>query len=454
VRSALEQEIGSRRYQNWFGKARLEIDGAALTVAVPSPYLQKWIQKQFQPDLLRVAAGIVGADVTISYEIDAEIVLTPLPKGTPAAQAPAQGSLSRRTGASSAPQAPHSRNKRMYSLSDFVIGPANELAMAGVQQFLVDPASTAPLYLYGGVGNGKTHLLEGLRSRLRKDLPQLQTLMITAEHFCNYFTQALAARTLPSFRSKFRNVDVLLVDDIDFFDGKKGLSEEFLHTIKQMELDGRHVVVSSNRHPRLLLNSSDELVSRLLAGLVCRIESPDAALRLEVVQRRVTRLKSRFAPDAMEYVASRFTANVRELEGAVNVLATWSQMSQQRVTVPVARKLLGHLERDCLKLVRLSDVESSVCEFFGIEKDQLRSSSRKQSVSQPRMLAMYLCRKLTQSAYSEIGAHFGGRNHSTVMSAEKKVAAQLQESHTLKIGTDTWSLTSLLQTLEERIKAG
>ncbi len=470
LRSALRSHLGTRRYQNWFGTgSRLTLSGAALTLSVQSPYLVKWIQQQFERKLLEIAAPIIGPDVTLTYEIGTEapaaateepaqtlslkpaLAVTTESGGSQAA--PQQTSLSRRTSSAPAPQAVHGRSKRVYSLTDFVVGESNSLAMAGVQQFLSDPGSVSPLYLHGGVGNGKTHLLEGLRVRLRKESPHLQVLHLTAEHFCNYFTQALNARTLPSFRLKFRSADVLLMDDIEFFDGKKGFQEEFLHTLKQFEQEGRSVVVTSSRHPRLLTQSSDELVSRFLSGLVCRIEAPDHAMRKEIVQRRADRLKAKMTHDALEHVAKRFTSNVRELEGAVNVLATWAQMSNSRVTVQVARKLLGRLERDCVRLVRVSDIEATVCEFFNVKPDELRSSSRKQSISQPRMLAMYLSRKLTQSAYSEIGEHFGGRNHSTVMSAEKKIATQLTASHTLKIGSETWSLSDLLQTLEERIKA-
>ncbi|SFJ37602.1 chromosomal replication initiator protein DnaA [Planctomicrobium piriforme] len=454
LRTALQTHLGPRRFQNWFGaSSRLKLDGASLTLCVQSPYLVKWIQKQFEGELLRIAAPIVGPDVTLTYEVGADVSLTPLPEDAETSSAP-QPSLSRRTVAGPAPQSVHGRSKRMYSLSEFVVGEANALAMTGVQQFITEPASVSPLYLHGGVGNGKTHLLEGLRARLRKECPQLQVLLLTAEHFCNYFTQALSARTLPSFRTKFRNVDLLLVDDVDFLDGKKGFQEEFLHTLKQFEQEGRSVAVSANRHPRLLSNTSDELVSRFLSGLVCRIESPDDAMRREIVQRRATRLKAKFSTEALDHVANRFTGNVRELEGAVNVLSTWSQMTRSRVTLQVSRKLLGRLERDCVRLIRVGDIETAVCEFFGVETESLRSSSRKQSLSQPRMLAMYLSRKLTQSAYSEIGAHFGGRNHSTVMSAERKIADQLAASQTIRIASETWTLQDLLQTLEDRIKAG
>lgn len=498
LRTTLENKIGPRRYRNWFGGAtRMDICGAQLQLFVASPYHVKWVQKQFESDLLAIAAGIVGPDVRIEYIVGADPALesgvpavqeealperlsprlATVPKVTREALAdpsargrdtleprprsaaatsgmPVQPSVERRTAFGAGTRDVNGRSKRMYSLSDFVVGEANALPMAAVQQFLTQPDLVSPLYLHGGVGNGKTHLLEGIRARLRKDYPQLQVLLLTAEQFGNYFSQALSSRSLPSFRAKFRNVDVLLVDDVDFFDGKKGFQEEFLHTLKQFEQQGRHIAVTSNRHPRLLTRTSDELVSRFLSGLVGRIESPDERMRLEIVTRHANRLKARFTPDALQHVASRFTGNVRELEGAVNVLATWSQMTKHKVTISTARQLLGRLERDCLKLVRVSDVENAVCEFFGVEAESLRSASRKRTLSQPRMLAMYLARKLTQSAYNEIGAHFGGRNHSTVMSAERKIAGAINSAETIVVAAEKWSLQEIVETLEQRIKAG
>ena len=465
LRQTLQATLGPRRYQNWFGNStRLELAGSQLVMHVASPYLVKWVQKQFESELLKIAAQIIGPEVSIQYEIGADVTLIPPAENGPltgaastetSRRAPAvKQSTERRIPATGRAQALHGRSKRLYSLNDFVVGEANALPMAAVGQFINEPGTVSPLYLHGGVGNGKTHLLEGIRARLRKEDPHLQVLLLTAEQFANYFTQALAGRSLPSFRAKFRNVDVLLVDDVDFFDGKKGFQEEFLHTFKQFEQHGRPIAVTANRHPRLLTRTSDELVSRFLSGLVGRIESPDDEMRIEIVKRHSARMKAKFTPDAMEHVARRFTGNVRELEGAVNVLATWSQMTGHKVTISSARQLLGRLERDCLRLVRVSDIESAVCEFFGIEAELLRSASRKRSLSQPRMLAMYLSRKLTQSAYSEIGSYFGGRNHSTVMSAERKIAGQLGSSETIRIASESWTMQDILQTLEDRIKAG
>jgi chromosomal replication initiator protein len=452
INQALEESLGSKRYQHWFGTStRLELHETELVVHVQSPYLVKWIQRQFESQLLELAARHAGPEVTIRYEIGSDVILTPVPSSV-TEEAPPQPGVSRMT--SAAQNGTHkNRTKRSYTLSDFVVGPCNELAVAAAREVIEDPGCRTSLYLQGGIGNGKTHLLEAIRGRLRKEQPQLQTALLTSEQFGNYFSQALGAKTLPSFRQRFRNVDVLLVDDVDFFDGKQGFQDEFLHTVKQFEQAGRQIVVTANRHPRLLSRTCEELVSRYLSGLVCRIEAPDEQTRLEIVKRHAARQRTQFAPTALSHIASRFTSNVRELEGAVNLLGTWGNMTKKTVTVAAARQLLGRLERDCMRVVRLADVEQAVCELFGVDKEEMKSKSRKKTVAQPRMLAMYLARRLTETPYSEIGEYFGGRNHGTVISAVKKIGEQLEANGTLRIAAETWTFEEIVETLQERIRA-
>jgi chromosomal replication initiator protein len=304
------------------------------------------------------------------------------------------------------------------------------------------------------VGTGKTHLLEGIHRNLRRAHCDLQTLFLTSEQFTNYFTQAFRERTLPAFRQKFRSVDVLLVDDVDFFEGKKAVQEEFLHTYKQLDSLGKLIVASADRHPRLLTKLSDELRTRFLSGMVCRLEAPDLETRERIVSRKAESLDAEFSPEALRYVAQRFSGSVRELEGALHCLQVYHRMTGKRVGVTAARQALSDLERDCLRVVRLADIERVVCHLFGLETEDLRSPSRTRAISEPRMLAMYLARRHTRSAYSEIGRHFGGRNHATVIAAERKVAGWLREGTSVRIASRTWQLGDLLETLEQQLQAG
>lgn len=476
--------VGQQQYDLWFrDKTELSIVDGELVVRAASPFLLRWLQKQFKPALSRAAEQLLGPAARLRFDSGAiasreftasrepsprdEPVTPCLPTPAPSASSSLialpmeSSSLSIVAGARSPILSPGSERgvrpagRRFADLSEFVVGPCNELPLTAVRQVCSRPDGGAgPLFLYGPVGTGKTHLLEGIHRNLRRTHPDLQTLFLTSEQFTNYFTQAFRDRTLPAFRQKFRSVDVLLVDDVDFFEGKKAVQEEFLHTYKQLDSLGKLIVVSADRHPRLLTKLSDELRTRFLSGMVCRLEAPDLETRERIVFRKAEKLGADVSPEALRYVAERFSGSVRELEGALNCLQVYHCMTGKRVGVTAARQALSDLERDCLRVVRLADIERVVCNLFGLETEDLQSPGRTRAVSEPRMLAMYLARRHTRSAYSEIGRHFGGRNHATVIAAERKVAGWLREGASVRVASRTWQLGDILETLEQQLQAG
>lgn len=470
----IERRVGQRNFRHWFdGQTSLDVCEDRLVVGVRSPFVLRLMQKQFGADVSAVAQSLFGPAARSQFEVNGVLLQT---AAEPAA---AESTASDSSAGSTIVSKPESKSpkrggraierqnadedgdqetplvrpgRRFQDLEDFVVGGCNELAAAAARQVVDAPGVRySPLFLYGGVGTGKTHLLEGVYRGVRRRYPALQVMFLTAEAFTNYFTEALREHNLPSFRQRFRGVDVFLVDDVDFLDGKRSIQEEFLHTCQQLESRGRQIVLSADRHPRLLTKTSEELTTRFVSGLACRLESPDAQTRGGIVARKAQKLEGDFAPEALDFVAERFRNNVRELEGALHCLDTLSHMTGRRVTATAARRVLAGLERDCIRIVRMTDVEQAVCGFFGVEVEDLRSSSRRRSVSQPRMLAMFLTRKLTSAAYSEIGRHFGGRNHSTVISAEKTVEGWMRDGAPVKIASDSWPVEEVLETIEEQL---
>ncbi|MBL8849800.1 MAG: chromosomal replication initiator protein DnaA [Planctomycetaceae bacterium] len=442
----LEAAIGERRYRHWFlGKARLSIRHDELTVTLGNPYLLNWVQKQFAESLSDVSRKVLGSGARVRLDVAAD-----------QADAPRSATALRPAAASrSTAPAPAPKSRHYSDLRQFIVGAGNELACAAAQQVAAAPGEKYnPLYIYGGVGSGKTHLLEGIYRRIRKEFPSLRLLLLTAENFSNYFSQALTEKSLPAFRQRFRGVDVLLIDDADFFDGKKSFQEEFVNTLKKLEREGKQIIVASDRHPRLLTRSSDELVSRLISGLVCRIEAPDLPCRRAIAAQRGQTLRLNADEAVLDFVAERFTNNAREIIGAVNCLHTYQTMTAKRVALSAARTLLANLERDCLRIVRIADVESAVCRLFKVTPDELKSSCRARALAHPRMLAMYLSRRMTQSPYSEIGRYFGGRDHATVMSAERKIAGLIESSGELRVAAESWSVQDVVRSLEQQILAG
>ena len=444
----LEAEIGERRYRHWFlGKAKLTVRADELVVTLSNPYLLNWVQKQFASTLSDVARQVLGSGGRVRLDVATGDAAR---SQAPTARVASAGRTT------SPPAAQPARKSRQYAdLRQFVRGAGNELAFAAAQQVATAPGGNYnPLYVYGGVGSGKTHLLEGIYRRIRKESPELRLLLLTAENFGNYFSQALSEKTSPSFRQRFRGVDVLLVDDVDFFDGKKAFQEEFVNTLKALERDGRQVVVAADRHPRLLTKSSDELVSRLLSGLICRIEPPDPECRIAIARQRAQSVKLNADDAVLEFVARRFTNNAREIIGAVNCLQTYQGMTGKRIGVAAARSVLASLERDCLKIVPIADVEAAVCRLCKVTPEELKSPCRARSLAQPRMLAMYLARRMTHSPYSEIGRFFGGRDHATVMSAERKIAGLIESSGEFRVASEKWHVEEIVRSLEQQIRVG
>lgn len=455
VRSELLNRIGEKVYQNWFeNKTSFYFDGDQLTIGVPSPFVQNWMQKTYRTESLEAAQAVLGASAMVHFRVDPELTRESIQdRKNETGKSPVSNS-SRKVTAEHSGSLKKNPPRKYSDFSEFVTGPSNEMALLASKQISENPSGYYnPLYLYGGVGLGKTHLLEAIHRRIRKERPELRVMLIRAEVFANYFTQALREHGLPGFRQKFRKIDVLLVDEIEFFDSKNLIQEEFLNTFKQLQSEGKQIIVSADRHPGMLMKISDELKSRFVSGLVCRIESPDLETRLKVVDYFSSKLGCSIPDQAKEFVAKRFKNNIREIQGALNCLETWARMTGKPVTLTATQKVLTSLERDCIRIVRMSDVEQSVCEFFGISSEDLRSRRRSRSVSQPRMLAMYLARKHTQTAFNEIGEYFGGRNHSTVISAQRKVESLLEdEAATIRISSNTWSLGEVIESLESRLQ--
>ncbi len=476
----LQSAIGAKSFQHWFqNRTAIEVAPEVVRLRVGSQFQLTWMQRRYGADVNQAVKSALGGrlvqwevdplmgssskDVTTS---DAERLggaasagsLPPVSSGSMPSGAASVGSTaaSGESRPSTSPKAAATTREgyRYAGLDEFVVGKCNELAITAARHVSDAPGQQCnPLYLHGSVGTGKTHLVEGIYKAIRRQHPDLKLLFMTAEAFANQFTHALRSHSLPGFRQRFRSVDVLLIDDAKFFDGKPGIQEEFLHTIKLFSSQGKQLVVTSDSHPRLLGQTSEELVSRFLCGMVCRLETPDFETRRKIAQAKVIDLAASIADDVLDLVARRFTSNVREIEGALNTLRNWQRMSGKRITLPVAKQVLSDLERDCVRVVKLADIESVVCNLFGVQADELRSDARTRAVSQPRMLAMYLARKHTPAAYKEIGEFFGGRNHSTVMAAERKVDSWLLAESDVTIGSKSWRLSEVLERLEQQLMA-
>jgi len=444
ITECLLKHVGEQNFRHWFkGRSRFDTDGDQLQVHVANPFISSWMLKRFRKSLAATAVALLGPSASFSLHVDASLKAEGTSSAGSVSAAGRSDSQTTPTDANPIPVRTEnsdsasvriSGRRRFRSFGSFVSGPCNELALMAARRISESPGDRLnPLYVHGPTGVGKTHLVEAIYTELRRRRPDLNVLFLTSEAFTNYFTNALSNRSVPSFRQRFRSVDVLLIDNIEFLSNKKATQEEFLHTIDQLMDHGGQVVLTSDRHPRLLTKHREELTTRFVSGLVCRIESPAECTRRKLIESLALPHTGQLSKDALDYLARQGGRNARELQGAINCLVSHASLRGERVTASQARSMLGELKEECRHLVRISDVERIVCEAFGVSAQDMRSKTRRKAISCPRSVAMYVARRLTKSAWREIGQYFGGRDHSTVVAAARRVEEWIARDATVEL---------------------
>ncbi len=374
---------------------------------------------------------------TASYAANDSPTIFRLPSGPAAShnatslggstESPASTASPLQTRSDSTPsQTPYRMSRRNFaSLDSFIVGEGNRLAHAAVKNLLSQLGRYSPLFISGPPGSGKTHLLEGLWRAARQTAPQRRTIYLSAEQFTTQFVEALKGSGLPSFRRKYRDVELLLIDDLQFFAGKPSTLTELQHTVDTLLRAGRQIVFAADRGLPELKNLGSELVNRIGGGLVCGIDPADLATRLGILEQLAGSHETPTPRTVLEWLATQLDGDARQLAGALNRLHATSEALHCRIDLPFAQRALADLVRVNRKAVRLADITNTICEMFGIDEQSLQSESKSPVVSHPRMLAMWLARKYTRAALSEIGKHFGRKSHTTVISAEDKVSEWL-----------------------------
>jgi len=449
LQQAIAQRIGEPRYQLWFpDKTKFTWHDEQLIVGVPNHFYQEWLKKQFA-DVVRAAAGdVTGQPVQVKFVIDAELF-----QAARREEAAAQPALAvqeppllgqagkpdlRRPAGEKAPAGPrtHQRTRRWHHLQDFVVGACNRVAHASAWSAVENPAQGPnPLVLHGPVGTGKTHLLEGIYAGLRQQQPEWRVVFTTAEEFTNRFLPAMRLGKLAGFRKNFRECDALLIDDLHFLASKRATQEEFLHTFDALQAEGRQVVATCDCHPRLAEVLLPELTDRLLGGAVWGLMQPDAQTRLDLLRAKAGRHRPLAVTEpVLQFLAAELRGNVRELEGALHCVLHYGRVAGRPVDLALAREAVGDLLRHTVRIVRLEDVDRAVCGVLRLDAGALQSKQRVWRQAHPRMLAVYVARKHTSATYTEVGAYFGGRNHSTAVAAEKKVRQWIEADGTLQLG--------------------
>ena len=462
LQQGLIQRIGQERFELWFGNTvQLQPAAGQIVIRADSQFVLDRLRKQFVADLEAAGRHVLGDAPQLVFQVNEEPIQSTaeLTESTACgAQRPTKAkprSFSRRHKAATQPHgALPARSARYGRLDGFIVGSGNRIAHSAASTVCERLGAVSPLFLYGPSGCGKTHLLQGIWSSVRQQTRMGRILALSAEQFTTHFLEALRGGGLPSFRRKCRDVELLTIDDIQFFAGKRATMIELQHTVDEMLRRGRQLVLAADRPPAMLKDLGSELVARVSGGLVCGIEPADYPTRLGIARQIAGKMGMPVPEDVLASIASRTCGDARQIVGALNRLRATSEALQCPVTSELARSALLDIFRGTQKVVRLGDIEAAVCEVFGLEPKRLRESSKARSITQPRMLAMWLARKYTQAAFTEISEYFGRRSHSTVISAEKKVNRWVADGASVQLGRESYDVQDAIRRVETQLRTG
>ncbi len=432
VCARLRSEFGDAAYNSWLRPLNFErIDGGMAHLHAPTRFMRDWVLSHYGERIRAFWQAEDGAvrEIEITVHPTAQLGAARRP-GADRAEPAASGAAPARRAAAIPAAASDPRTMRMgaaldsrYQFESFVVGKSNELAYAAARRVAdVAPVNFNPLFLHGGVGLGKSHLMHAIAWHIRDREPDREVIYLSAERFMYQFVRALRDRETMAFKQVFRAADVLMIDDVQFFSRKDSTQEEFFHTFNELIDQNKQIVISADRSPSDLEDVEERIRSRLGWGLVVDIHQTDFELRLGILEAKLARANvADFPPKVLEFLAHRITSNVRELEGALNRLIAHSNLVGRPINLEMSQEALQDLLRANDRRVTIEEIQKKVAQHFNIRLADMHSARRARAVARPRQVAMYLAKQLTTRSLPEIGRKFGGRDHTTVMHAVKRI---------------------------------
>ncbi len=423
----LEVSLSKANFTTWFkNTAIIEKHEDSIVVSVPNSFTKEWLQNKYNADILRALKMIAPEIKEVKYQIVSSnsqpvkaVQETQAAKVMPGArviQTPSNSGLNPK-----------------YTFESFIIGKGNELAHAACKAVALKPGQIYnPLFLYGGVGLGKTHLMQAIGNEVLAKDPSAKILYVTSEKFTNEFVQSISLGRVSQFKETYRNVDVLMIDDIQFLAGKEQTQEEFFHTFNTLHQNNKQIVLSSDRLPKDIPAIEERLVSRFEWGMIADIQAPDFETRLAILKAKAAEKHYDVDTEVLTHIAETIQSNIRELEGALNRLMVYCQLNNTRPTLEQLKTVLVGVASAKKRVISVKKLMSVVADFYNITIDDLLKQSRRKEFVKPRQIAMYLMREELENSFPSIGEHFGGRDHTTVMHAVEKISKLLAEKESVK----------------------
>jgi chromosomal replication initiator protein len=412
--------VSPSAWQTWLEPLEPELSDGVLRLEAPSQFHLRWVQDRFLPAIEESGRAVFGDDTTILLDV---------PEAPP--EDSDQSSIGAAPLVAEPPPSPvQDRESRLiakYTAENFVVGPSNRFAHAAAMAVAEQPGSHYnPLFIYGGAGLGKTHLLHAVGHHRHEIAPRSVVKYVSSEQFFNEFINGIRRKRMDEFKARYRTIDVLLLDDVQFFEGKEQILEEFFHTFNSLYEAGKQLVISADRPPKHLSTLEDRLRSRFEWGRLTDIQPPDVETRLAILRKN-----AEFAPlpvprDVLMFIAEHILDNIRELEGALTRVTAYAALTHERITLEMAQRVLQDLVPAEARVITADTILAATASSYGLTTQELVGPSRKQPLARYRQISMYLCRDLTDLSLPKIGAHFGGRDHTTVIHAVDKIKSLIQ----------------------------
>ncbi len=425
IQPQLREQLGTTTYDTWFSSIQIQSpDSEKLIIHTPDEFFQNWFIEHYLPVIQHYISLHIPHPV--HYEVAVNPLLTPNKTEIPPI-VNKEILLPKKED-----PAPIHLNPR-FSFDNFVVGPSNRFAYSACMAVAESPAKAYnPLFIYGHVGLGKTHLMQAITHQIQKNYPNSTCCYISSERFTNELIDAIRHRSTSNFRKKYRHIDVLLIDDIHFLAGKESTQEEFFHTFNTLHNNHKQIIISSDRPPKEISNLEERLSSRFAWGLITDIQPPDFETRVAILRKKVEKEPVAVPDEVITFIAEQIKTNIRELEGALIRVLAYSLLEEHPITLEITKVVLRDMVKETVKIISIEMIQKTVAEFFNITCADLKAKKRTQNILKPRQVAMYLSRRLTSLSLPEIGNSFGGKDHTTVLHSLRKIEEGLKEDPQLK----------------------